>query len=142
MSLIALGSILGTVFENGAGPTHDRLDRAAARAGVSPRDSGPGGRTPAGSPIGKTKRVGQILVHATDHDPEAGLSLSSHACATSLGLDMAVLTNREVRCRSLRQTGAWLRGRQPCVPVGCSMNCDRAVSGETRDGAEGRASRA
>jgi hypothetical protein len=74
MNLIELGSVLGDFFEGGVGPSHDELDRAIARAGLGAGDPGPGGRSKLG-PVGKTKRVRQLLVFATDNDAEAGLSL-------------------------------------------------------------------
>jgi len=75
MNLIELGSVLGDFFEKGAGPSHDELDRAITRAGLNAGDPGPGGRSP-GGPVGKTKRVRTVLVHATDRDPNASISLS------------------------------------------------------------------
>ncbi|MDQ6933893.1 MAG: abortive infection family protein [Actinomycetota bacterium] len=78
MNLVALGSILGAFFEGGAGPTHDELDRAVTRAGLGAADPGPGGRTSDGTPIGKTKRIRQLFVFATDHDAKAGLALGRH----------------------------------------------------------------
>lgn len=72
MNLIELGSVLGDFFEGGAGPSHDELDRAIARAGLQAGDPAPGGRSAQG-PVGKTKRIRQVLVYATDHDRRAGL---------------------------------------------------------------------
>ncbi len=75
MNLIELGSVLGDFFEGGAGPSHDELDLAVGRAGLRTGDPGPGGRSQTG-PVGKTKRVRQVLVYATDNDAGAGLALS------------------------------------------------------------------
>jgi hypothetical protein len=71
MNLIELGSVLGDFFEGGAGPSHDELDRAIARAGLQAGDPAPAGRSSHG-PVGKTKRIRQVLVYATDHDRRAG----------------------------------------------------------------------
>lgn len=78
MNLVALGSVLGSFFEGGLGPTHDELDRAVTRAGLAEGDPGPGGRAPDGTPVGKTKRIRQLFVFATDHDAKAGLALGRH----------------------------------------------------------------
>lgn len=39
------------------------------------------GRTPQGPPPGKTNRIRQVLVYATDHDGAAGLRLVQHVVA-------------------------------------------------------------
>lgn len=80
MDLVELGSVLGDFFEAGAGPSHDELGHAFIRAGLTAGDPAPGGRSPQG-PVGKTKRVRQVLVHATDHDPAAGLRLAQQLVA-------------------------------------------------------------
>ena len=77
MNLIELGSVLGSFFESGAGPTHDELDRAVHRVGLQGGDPAPGGRSPTG-PLGKTKRIRELMVHATDHDSSAGIRLAKH----------------------------------------------------------------
>lgn len=77
MNLIELGSALGDFFEDGKGPSHDELDQAVRRAGLTPGDP----RRIAGPPIGKTKRIRRILVHATDHDPGAGLGFALQVTA-------------------------------------------------------------
>lgn len=77
MNLIELGSVLGSFFERGAGPTHDELDRAVHRAGLQHGDPAPGGRSPTG-PLGKTKRIRALMVFATDHDSAAGVQLARH----------------------------------------------------------------
>lgn len=87
MDLIGLGSVLGDFFEAGVGPSHDELDRAFTRNRLAAGDPAPGGRSPQG-PVGKTKRVRQVLVHATDHDPAAGLRLA-HQIVTLLRSDGA-----------------------------------------------------
>jgi len=78
MDLIGLGAVIGDFFEDGAGPSHDQLDQAFSRAGLSAGDPAPGGRTTFGSALGKTKRVRQVFVYATDNDPKAGLALGAH----------------------------------------------------------------
>ncbi len=72
MDLIELGSVLGDFFEDGAGPSHNELEQAFARAGLAGGDPARGG----GPPIGKTKRVRQVLVYATDNNPAAGIELA------------------------------------------------------------------
>lgn len=78
MDLIGLGAVIGDFFEDGSGPSHDQLDQAFVRTGLSVGDPAPGGRTPYGSPLGKTKRVRQVFVYATDTNPRSGLALGSH----------------------------------------------------------------
>lgn len=75
MNLIEIGSVLGDFFEGGFGPSHDELDRAIARTGLQAGDPAPGGRSAQG-PVGKTKRIRQVLVYATDHDSRGGLELA------------------------------------------------------------------
>lgn len=75
MDLVELGAVLGDFFEGGDGPSHDQLDQAFARAGLSSGDPAPSGRTRQGAPLGKTKRIRQVLVYATDQDTGAGLKL-------------------------------------------------------------------
>ena len=77
MNLIELGSVLGGFFEGGAGPTHDELDRAVHRVGLQRGDPAPGGRSPTG-PLGKTKRIRELMVFATDCDGAAGIRLAKH----------------------------------------------------------------
>ncbi|MFI2754186.1 abortive infection family protein [Cellulomonas sp. P22] len=81
MDLIGLGAVIGDFFEDGAGPSHDQLDQAFSRAGLSAGDPAPSGRTPGGPPLGKAKRVRHVFVHATDHAPKAGLALGAHLVA-------------------------------------------------------------
>lgn len=78
MDLIGLGAVLGDFFKEGDGPSHDQLDQAFTRAQLSDGDPAPGGKTPQGQPLGKTKRIRQVLVYATDHDAAAGISLARH----------------------------------------------------------------
>lgn len=78
MDLIGLGAVLGDFFEDGSGPSHDQLDQAIVRARLTAGDPAPGGKTPQGSPLGKTKRIRQVLVYATDRDAAAGLGLARH----------------------------------------------------------------
>ncbi|WP_124344071.1 hypothetical protein [Cellulomonas algicola] len=80
MDLIELGAVLGAFFEDGAGPSHDQLDQAVARAGLVAGDPAPGGRGTRGEPLGKTKRIRTVMVYATDHDASAGLKLG--VCCT------------------------------------------------------------
>jgi hypothetical protein len=81
LDLIELGSVIGDFFEAGSGPSHDQLDQAFARAGLNVGDPAPGGTTPAGPPMGKTKRVRAVFVYATDHAPDAGLKLATQLVA-------------------------------------------------------------
>ena len=75
MDLIELGSALGDFFEDGAGPSHNELDIAIARTQLTDGDPAPGGRGP-DRPMGKTKRLRYVFVHATDHDSNAGVDLA------------------------------------------------------------------
>jgi len=77
MDLIELGSALGDFFEDGKGPSHDELDHAVARAGLEAGDP----RQAGGPPVGKTKRIRQVLMYATDHNPKAGLDLARQVVA-------------------------------------------------------------
>jgi hypothetical protein len=81
MDLVELGAVLGDFFEAGDGPSHDQLDQAIARTGLTGGDPAEAGRTRHGTPLGKTKRIRQVLVHATDHDPAAGLKLAQQVVA-------------------------------------------------------------
>lgn len=81
VDLIELGSVVSDFFEDGRGPSHDQLDRAFARSGLSAGDPAPAGRTHVGSPLGKTKRVREVFVYATDHAPAAGLTLATQLIA-------------------------------------------------------------
>ena len=81
MDLVELGAVLGDFFEAGGGPSHDQLDQAIARSGLIGGDPARGGRTPQGTPLGKTKRIRQVLVYATDNDSAAGLSLAQQIVA-------------------------------------------------------------
>lgn len=77
MNLIELGSVLGSFFEGGSGPSHDELDRAVHRAGLTGGDPAPGGKSAAGV-VGKTKRIRHLMLYATDNNPAAGLRLGLH----------------------------------------------------------------
>jgi hypothetical protein len=77
MDLIELGSALGDFFEQGAGPSHDELDHAVARADLATGDPKRAGVLP----IGKTKRIRQVLTYATDHNPAAGIDLAKQVVA-------------------------------------------------------------
>ncbi len=81
MDLVELGAVLGDFFEGGGGPSHDQLDQAIVRTGLTAGDPAPGGRTRHGPPLGKTKRIRQVLVYATDHEPAAGLTLAQQIVA-------------------------------------------------------------
>lgn len=81
MSMIGLGSALGELFENGAGPSHDQLDQAFRRTGLVAGDPAPGGQTSSGAPLGKTKRVRAVFVYASDHAQQAGLELAQQIVA-------------------------------------------------------------
>lgn len=97
MDLIVLDAVLGDFFEGGDGPSHDQLDRAVARAGLSAGDPAPVARRSQGLQLGKTKRIRQVLVHATDHDPAAGVRLAQHVVSL-------------LRARSFQPTRPKLRG--------------------------------
>jgi hypothetical protein len=57
-------------FADGRGPSHDELGRAFRRVGLDAAD--PAVDAVPGEPIGKVKRVRQVLSHAIDHDTAAG----------------------------------------------------------------------
>lgn len=76
MDLIELGSVLGSFFDEGAGPTHDQLDQSFLRWDLQAGDPAPGGRMPGGKPMGKSKRIRNLLVFATDSNPLAGLEVA------------------------------------------------------------------
>lgn len=75
MDLIEIGSVLGEFFDGGIGPSHNELDIAFARTSTTAFDPAPGGSTPQGNPLGKTKRIRQALMHAGDSDPANGIRL-------------------------------------------------------------------
>lgn len=81
MDRVELGAVLGDFFEDSKGPSHDQLDQAFVRTGLAGSDPAPGGRTPQGSPLGKTKRIRQVFVYATDHDAATGLRLARQVVA-------------------------------------------------------------
>lgn len=81
MGLIELGAVLGAFLEGGQGPSHEQLDRAFQKFGLAEGDPAPAGRAKLGAPVGKTKRVRQLFVHANDCDPAAGLELAQHIVA-------------------------------------------------------------
>lgn len=58
-------------------PSHEDITNAFARTGLTaghPRRS-------ASDPTGKVKRIRQVFIYATDHDPAAGLKLAKHLVA-------------------------------------------------------------
>lgn len=71
MDLTELGSALGDFFQDGMGPSNDELSHAVARAGLRPGD--PRELSPV---VGKTQRIRQVLVYASDHNPPAGFALA------------------------------------------------------------------
>ncbi|WP_226366978.1 abortive infection family protein [Pseudonocardia sp. ICBG162] len=76
MDLIELGSALGGFFDpelGQVGPSHDQIRHAVARAGLTPGDPRETSET-----VGKTKRVREVMIYATDHDPAAGLKFAGH----------------------------------------------------------------
>ncbi len=81
MDLIELGAVIGDLFEDGRGPSHDQLDQAFLRTDLRGGDPAPGGRTRSGSPMGKTKRVRAVFVFATDNNAPAGLELAKQVVA-------------------------------------------------------------
>ena len=81
MDMMELGAVIGSFFDDGQGPSHDQLDQAFARSGLLAGDPAPGGRTPHGPPLGKTKRVRSVFVYATDTEPSAGMKLAHHLVA-------------------------------------------------------------
>jgi hypothetical protein len=81
MDLVELGAVLGDFFEDGRGPSHDQLEQAFTRTGLNHGDPAPAGRTRQGVPLGKTKRIRQVLVYATDNDRAAGLELAQQIVA-------------------------------------------------------------
>jgi hypothetical protein len=74
--LVELGAVLGDFYDLGAGPSHDQLDQAFSRHGLTGGDPAPSGRTNRGTPLGKTKRIRQVFVYAADHNTTAGLNLA------------------------------------------------------------------
>ena len=81
MSLIGLGSALGDLFEDGAGPSHDQLNQAIRRTALTAGDPAPSGRASDGSALGKTKRIRAVLVYASDNAQQAGLDLAQQLVA-------------------------------------------------------------
>ncbi|POH59639.1 hypothetical protein C3B59_17245 [Cryobacterium zongtaii] len=75
MDLVELGSVLGEFFDNGSGPSHNELDAAFTYTKTTTFDPAPRGAGP-GGPVGKTKRIRQALMFATDGDPSAGFQLA------------------------------------------------------------------
>ena len=76
MDLIELGSTLGTFFDpefGMVGPSHDQITHAVGRADLSAGD--PRGTS---DTAGKMKRVREVLLYATDHEPDAGLRFVEH----------------------------------------------------------------
>lgn len=86
MDLIELGAVLGDFFENGHGPSHDQLDQAFARFQLTAGGLAPSGKTPQGAPLGKPKRIRQVLVHASDEDPGGSRGPARRrSCAADMG---------------------------------------------------------
>ncbi len=81
MDLIELGAVIADFFEDGKGPSHDQLDQAFRRSGLTVGDAAPAGRLPDGRPLGKAKRIRNVFVYATDHDAAAGVQLSKQIVA-------------------------------------------------------------
>jgi len=86
MDLIELGTVLGDFFEDPQrAPSHDQLDQAFARAGLSAGDPAPSGKTPQGAVRGKTKRIREVLVFATDNDGAAGVGAAREVVSVLRG---------------------------------------------------------
>jgi hypothetical protein len=79
--LVELGAVLGAFFEDGLGPSHDQLDQAFLRHGLTGGDPAPGGRTSQGAALGKTKRIRRVFVYAADRRASAGLPLAKEIVA-------------------------------------------------------------
>ncbi|EOD68007.1 hypothetical protein H480_13573 [Amycolatopsis vancoresmycina DSM 44592] len=76
--MIELGGALTPFFEQGLdSPSHDELDRAFERAGLTEGDP----RRSSTDPIGKAKRVRAVFIYAADHVPQSGLALAQHLVA-------------------------------------------------------------
>lgn len=74
--LIGVGAALGKFFDEpfrDITPSHDQLTAAMQRADISAGDP----RKP-GSTVGKTRRIREVLVWATDHAPDRGLRFVEH----------------------------------------------------------------
>ncbi len=74
MISVELASALSKFFESGRGPSHDELTYWFKAAGLESADPGMSG--PAG-PIGKMKRVRNVLYFAVENNPAAGSKLIS-----------------------------------------------------------------
>lgn len=81
MDLTEVGSVLGDFFEAGRGPSHDQIDQLVARNSLEAGDPVKSSSLPSGKPLGKTKRVRQLLTYATDHAPQAGLDFACQMVA-------------------------------------------------------------
>lgn len=73
--IIGLGAALAPFFDREVttSPSHDELDNAFKRAGVTAGDP-----RRLNAVIGKAKRVRLVFQHAADHDPDAGILLAKH----------------------------------------------------------------
>lgn len=79
MELIELGAVLGAFFDQElgqVGPSHDQITHAVARAGLTDADPRAVSDT-----VGKTKRIREVLIQASDRDPQGGLRLVGHLVA-------------------------------------------------------------
>lgn len=135
MNLIELGATLGGFFADGAGPSHDQIDNALRRHSLTAGDPAPGGRTPlGGAPMGKTKRVRQVLTYASDSDPAAGFSFALELVdlLRSSGSFEPALDTYAGEAATQRLTGAFKR-------LGYSLGRDGSVQPLVLDNLEGTA---
>jgi hypothetical protein len=73
VDLIELGSVLADFFDQGMNsPSHDEIGKAFARQGLTDGDP-----KPLDGNAGKVKRVREVMIHAADMDPAAGLRLAT-----------------------------------------------------------------
>jgi len=75
MISVEVASTLAKFFDGGRGPSHDELTMWFRATGLTSAD--PGSASPTG-PIGKMKRVRNVLYFAVENDPTAGAKLVSH----------------------------------------------------------------
>lgn len=118
MDLIELGSALGDFFEQGAGPSHDEIDHAVARVGLTAGDPKRAGRLP----IGKTKRIRQILSYATDRNPAAGIDLTKQLVAL-LRADGAFVSTSDTYAGSKKIAGL----RRALASLGYDLDASGSV---------------
>ena len=64
-----VATLLAQCFQGGIGPSHDELTRAFERAGLSSAE--PDAKTP----VGKVKRIREVLGYALDREPKSGEKL-------------------------------------------------------------------